>query len=228
MIGILGAMDAEVRTLVAALENKKEETVASMPFATGTLAGKEVVIARCGIGKVCAAMCTQIMALHYKADCIINTGVAGATDPRLRVFDTVIAERLVQWDVDTSALGDPVGYLSQLKTVYMPCDSGMVEKAKKLMEEKKSPYLVGTVATADRFVASKADKDYISRTFGGSACEMEGGAMAQAAVMNGVPYLVLRAISDTADEGASVDYPTFVEKAAFAMADFVLSLVAVL
>ena len=228
MIGILGAMDTEVRTLVAALEHKKEETIASMPFVCGTLAGKDVVVCKCGIGKVCAAMCAEIMVLRFGVKCIINTGVAGAIDTRLRVADTVTAQSLVQWDVDTSALGDPIGYLSQLCKIEMDCDKEMVEKAQALMQQKKMPHLLGTVATADRFVAKEADKRFLREQFNACACEMEGGAMAQAATMNGVPFLVLRAISDTADEGASMDYPTFVEKAAAVMADFVRDFVALL
>lgn len=228
MIGILGAMDTEVRTLIAALENKKEETIATMTFARGTLSGKDVVVCKCGIGKVCAAMCAEIMALRYGVSHIINTGVAGAIDKRLHVADTVIAQTLVQWDVDTSALGDPIGYLSQLCQIEMPCDSELVNKAKALMEEKNIPHLLGTVATGDRFVAKEEEKRFLREQFHATACEMEGGAMAQAATMNGIPFLVLRAISDTADEGASMDYPTFVEKAAAVMADFVLDFVALL
>ena len=226
MIGILGAMAPEVASLKARLTDAVTETVAGMEFAKGMLAGKPVVVARCGIGKVCAGICVEIMRLRYGVDTVINTGVAGALEPSLSVYDIVVADRLVQWDVDTSALGDPVGYLSEIRRVEMPCSPHLVEGAEDRLRARALPFARGAVASGDKFVADVAEKQRLRRDFDAYACEMEGGAVAQAAIMNGMDFLVLRAISDTAGAGSAVEYPVFVKKAAAVMADFVADWVA--
>ena len=223
MIGILGAMPPEVESILAALENKQAHPMSGTTYYTGTLHGRDVVVARCGVGKVCAAVCAQTMILHFGAKALLNTGVAGALDPALSICDVVIATDLVQHDVDTSPLGDPVGLISELNRVDMPTDARMAALAEETAKALGQTVHKGRVASGDCFVASPEKKQYIRDTFSAMACEMEGGAMAQVCMMNQTPFLVLRAISDTADNRAEMDYPTFVSVAAEKMASLVLA-----
>ena len=226
MIGILGAMPPEVESILANLENKTSHSLSGTVYYTGNLKGTEVVVARCGVGKVCAAVCAQTMILKFGATALINTGVAGALDSALSIGDIVVAEDLVQHDVDTSPLGDPVGYISELKAVSMPTAPNLRSLAEQTAKKLSLSTHLGRVASGDCFVASPEKKDYIKSTFSAMACEMEGGAMAQVCQMNGTPFLVLRAISDTADNRAEMDYPTFVNMAAAKMASLVIAMMA--
>jgi len=208
-IGIIGALDDEVREIISRLSERKTESVGSIEFNTGVIFGKKVVIAKCGVGKVFAAICAEAMIIKYSPSLVVNTGVGGALDKSLRPLDIVFAEKLVQHDMDTSPLGDPVGLISGINRVYFETDT----KARALLEEAAKDmdinYLVGTVATGDKFISVRSDKDRITEIFGASACEMEGGAIAHTAYVNGVPFMVIRAISDSADGEACMDYPTF-------------------
>ena len=121
-IGIIGAMQIEVEALCAAMENTVCETVGNMTFVYGDLKGKRVVCAKCGIGKVFAAMCAQTMILKYAPDCIINSGVAGTLSETLSIGQIALAEQVVQHDMDTSPIGDPVGLISGINIIYIPAD----------------------------------------------------------------------------------------------------------
>ena len=208
-IGIIGALDDEVREIISRLEDRKTETVGSIEFNLGRLFGKSVVIAKCGVGKVFAAICAEAMIIKYSPALIVNSGVGGALDKSLRPCDIVFADKLVQHDMDTSPIGDPVGLISGINRIYFETD----ERARKVLTEAATElgvnYLVGTVATGDKFISAKEDKDRITSLFGASACEMEGGAIAHTAFVNGIPFMVVRAISDSADGDACMDYPTF-------------------
>ena len=212
-IGIIGAMNDEVRELISRLSNRTTETVGGVEFNVGELFGKRVVVARCGVGKVFAAICAQTMIIKYAPSLVVNTGVAGALDKSLRPLDIVFADRLVQHDMDTSAIGDPVGLISGINCVYFETD----DRARAILEESARKmdinYLVGTVATGDQFISDKADKDRIVSLFGASACEMEGGAIAHTAFVNGTSFIVVRAISDSADGDACMDFPVFLPQA---------------
>ena len=213
-IGIIGAMDNEVREIISMLADRNTDTVSGIEFNTGSLFGKNVVIAKCGIGKVFAAMCAEAMIIKYSPDLIINSGVGGALSKDLRPLDIVFADKLVQHDMDTSAIGDPVGLISGINKVYFDTDErarAILESAAKSLNIK---YAIGTIATGDKFISDKVDKDRISSTFGAIACEMEGGAIAHASFVNGTPCVVIRAISDSADGEATMDYPVFLPKAA--------------
>ena len=224
-IGIIGAMDDEVRELISMLQGRSTEVVGSIEFNTGSLYGKNVVIARCGIGKVFAALCAEAMIIKYSPDLIINSGVGGALDKSLRPLDIVFADKLVQHDMDTSAIGDPVGLVSGINRVYFETDA----RARDILCESAGKlginYAVGTIATGDKFISDKADKERITALFGASACEMEGGAIAHASFVNGTPCVVVRAISDSADGEATMDYPTFLPRAAKISQSLTLSLV---
>lgn len=224
-IGIIGALEAEVREIIGKLEGEVVETAGSIEFHLGKLYGKNVVVARCGVGKVFAAICAEAMIIKYSPSLLINSGVAGALDKSLRPLDIVFADKLVQHDMDTSALGDPVGLISGINRVYFETD----EKAINILSEEARAiginYLVGPIATGDRFIWEKNDKAVITERFGAVACEMEGGAVAHTAFVNGVPFIVVRAISDSADGDASMDYAEFLPQAAKTSTALTLALV---
>jgi len=208
-IGIIGALEDEVSEIISRLDNKTTEKVGSIEFNLGEIFGKRIVIARCGVGKVFAAICAEAMIIKYAPSLIVNSGVGGALDRALRPCDIVFADKLVQHDMDTSPLGDPVGLISGINRVYFETDQRAGEILAKAASELGVNYLVGTVATGDKFISAKEDKDRITSLFGASACEMEGGAIAHTAFVNGTPFMVVRAISDSADGDACMDYPTF-------------------
>ena len=224
-IGIIGAMDGEVAAIIDRLEDASFETVSGVKIYTGTLYGKRVAVARCGIGKVFAAICTEAMILKYAPRLIVNTGVGGALDKSLRPLDIVLASRLVQHDMDTSPLGDPKGLVSGINRIYFDADERAVGLLSDAARELGVRQLVGTVASGDRFIAERADKERIVADFGAAACEMEGAAVAQVAFVNETPFAVVRAISDSADGDAGMDYPVFLERAAGISTALTLSLV---
>lgn len=214
-IGIIGAMKIEVDALCAAMEEPHVLTVAGIDFISGRLRDRRVVVAQCGIGKVFAAMCAQIMILHYAPAVIINTGVAGTLTDRLSIGQIALADRLVQHDMDTTALGDPAGLISGINRVYFPTDPEVTACLSACVSREGVPSVTGTIASGDRFVSSAAEKDRIRSLFENCvACEMEGAAIGHVCFVNGTPCAILRAISDGGDEEASDDYPTFCQKAA--------------
>ena len=213
-IGIIGAMQVEIDTLAAALENAKTETVGGLNFTAGELDGTPVVLTVCGIGKVFAAMAAQTLILRYGVRAIINTGVAGTLTDRLSIGDIAIAENVVQHDMDTSAVGDPVGLISGLNQVYMAADANLAARIAAVIDGMGIRRAVGTIASGDVFVADSSKKTYIRDTFGAIACEMEGASIGQVCTVNGIPFAVIRAISDGGNEDAAMDYPTFVKIAA--------------
>lgn len=213
MIGILSAMSVEIQGLEAQVLNPREQTVGRMRFVEGTLHGQEVVLAECGIGKVNAASCAQAMILLYHPQLILNVGVGGSLSPELRYAEVAVASDLVQHDVDTTALGDEYGLVSTVNMVRFPCDERAVKLIADSVRELGVNARVGTIASGDQFVATSERKQFITEHFGAICCEMEGGAIAQACYLNGVPCAVIRAISDNADEGSHEDYPQFVVRA---------------
>ena len=220
-IGIIGAMRVEIDALAAALENRTVEIHGGLTFIKGILDGVPVVLSVCGVGKVFAAMAAQAMILKYDVRAIINTGVAGTLTDRLSIGDLAIAENVVQHDMDTSPIGDPVGLISGLNLVYMPADGDLRARITAVLAEMSIHHVVGTVASGDQFVADSEKKTYIRDTFGAIACEMEGAAIGQVCTVNQIPFAVIRAISDGGNEEATMDYPTFVKIAAAKSADVV-------
>ncbi|MBE6820858.1 MAG: 5'-methylthioadenosine/adenosylhomocysteine nucleosidase [Ruminococcaceae bacterium] len=215
MIGVIGAMHIEVETIKSLMENKTAEKIGGVEFVKGTLHGREIVIAVCGIGKVAAAMCTQIMILKYSPECIINTGVGGSLSTRLAIGDIAVAESLVQHDMDTSPLGDPVGLISGLNLVNIPADKRVAEVLLKGIETLDNVKgMTGVIASGDQFIASDEKKKFITDNFGAIVCEMEGASIAQVCFSNGVPFGVVRAVSDCADGSSHMDYGEFLPVAA--------------
>ncbi len=215
-VGIIGAMEVEVEVLKSKMENLKIENFAKIDFYIGKICGKNVVLARSGIGKVNATICTQILINKFDVDCVINTGVAGATGDIVTIYDVVVSTELLQHDFDTSAVGDKVGVVCGLDVETFVANEDLkllaLEGAKSVLSESK--VYEGIIATGDQFISSFERKDFIKRTFNALCAEMEGGAIAHTCYLNEKPFVVIRAISDKADGTADVDYPTFVIKAA--------------
>lgn len=224
-IGIIGAMVPEVEGIISKMENKREEGFGGISFTLGEIFGKRVVIARCGIGKVFAALCAQTMILKYSPSLIVNTGVGGAVAADLKTGDVVVAQSLCQHDMDTSAIGDPKGLVSGINIIYFEADKRASEILLSKAKEMGLSARAGRIATGDRFIASKEDKERIAADFSADVCEMEGCAVAQVAFVNKVPFAVVRAISDSADGEATMDYPTFLPIAAKNSTEMTLALV---
>ena len=213
-IGIIGAMEPEVEALIAALEDGSVEQIGSLSFHIGKIDGKRVVIARCGIGKVFAAICAQTMILNYSPDLIINSGVGGALAGGISTGDIVIASDLCQHDMDTSAIGDPKGLVSGINVIYFGADKRAGQILLSTANSLGLNARMGRIASGDKFIASKEDRERIIADFSADACEMEGCAVAQVCYVNSTPFAVVRAISDSADGEATMDYPTFLPIAA--------------
>ena len=213
-IGVIAAMQIEIDGIRAKLSESKTETVSGIEYVRGTLHGKTVIAAKCGVGKVFAAMCAQTMLLRYAPDCIVHTGVAGGLADGLSIFDLVIATHVVQHDMDTSALGDPVGMISGPNIVEIPCDGDIVAALCRSADALSKPYQLGVVATGDQFICTEDARQRIRTRFGAAACEMEGGAVGQVCYVNGTPFGILRSISDGGNDAATVDFPTFAAGAA--------------
>ena len=213
-IGIIGAMQPEVEELIATLTRVKTDTVGTLTFHRGKLGKKSVVIAKCGVGKVFAAACAEAMIIKYAPKLIINTGVGGAIETGLKVGDVLVADKLVQHDMDTSPLGDPKGFISGIGKVFFEADSRAAVLVGNIAKELSLTCHRGTVASGDVFVASPEQKERIKADFGASVCEMEGAAIAHVAYVNATPCCVIRAISDSADESSSMSYQEFLPLAA--------------
>lgn len=198
-LGIIGAMDMEIEELRAKMENLSEETVSGVRFTKGTLCGREVVLCVCGVGKVYAAIAAEAMILHFGVTALINTGVAGGLADGLRVCDVVVADKVVQHDMNTTACGDPRGLLSGLNQVELPTDSEMAETLTAAAKAEGCRTFRGVIASGDLFVAKETHKKCIKETFAAAACEMEGAPIGHVATVNGVPFAVLRCISDGGD-----------------------------
>lgn len=214
-IGIIGAMEEEVNQLKDRMQVENTETIASMEFVTGTLAGKPVVVVRSGIGKVNAAMCTQILADRYEVGAVINTGVAGALYQDLNIGDIVLSVDALQHDMDATGFGYEMGVIPRMETSVFQADPKLIEIATQVCQEVNPEIQVfaGRVVSGDQFVSDGEKKRWLVETFQGYCTEMEGAAIAQAAWLNQIPFLIVRAISDKADNSAEMDYGEFEAKA---------------
>lgn len=215
MLGIIGAMDEEVIKLKEVMEGVEITRKASMDFYKGTMSGKEVVVVRSGIGKVNAGICTQILVDEYNVEAVINTGIAGSLNPAIDIGDIVLSTDTLQHDVDATGFGYDLGVIPRMDTSTFLADEKLKELAKTSCEKVNPDIKVfeGRIVSGDQFISDREKKNYIVDNFKGYCTEMEGAAIAQAAYLNNVPFLIIRAISDKADDSATVDYPTFEAKA---------------
>lgn len=223
MIGIICAMEAEVSALRDCMAVESTETISGMRFLRGRINGCGVVLAQCGIGKVFAAACAQTMVVRYGIDMLLNCGASGTLTTDLHIGEVVISSACVQHDMDTSAVGDPVGLVSGINRIEFPADGRLVGELEAVCRSAGINFRTGVIATGDQFVASQSRRDWIVAHFHAVSVEMESGAVAQVACINDVPYVILRVISDEADGHATVDYPTFMRQAAKTSSDIVLA-----
>ncbi len=209
MIGIIGAMDIEIDGLKAKMIDAVTRTISGMEFTSGLLCGVRLVTAVCGIGKVFAAMCAQTMIMAYGPELIINTGVAGALRPELHVGDVAVASYAVEHDMDTTALGDEPGFINGLGVVRIPAGRKISDELRSAAAALGLNCIVGTVASGDSFVSTVETKTAIAEKFGAVACEMEGAAIGHVCFANGVPFGIVRAISDSLTDGSGMEYEQF-------------------
>ncbi len=215
LIGIIGAMELEVDGLKKLMTNEKIQKISTIDFHRGTINGVETVVAVAGVGKVNAAVCAQTMILTYSPDLIINVGVAGGLWDGFKIGDIAVADYVVEHDMDTSPLGDEKGFITGINMVKMPCDnkiSSMLEEAAKKVGEISVK--IGIIASGDQFINTQEERDSILNSFDAIAAEMEGGSIGHVCVMNNIPFGVLRAISDGANDDSHMDYPEFAKMAA--------------
>ena len=213
-------MEKEALGILEGISYFKKESYRGKDFYVGTRGNKNVVLALAGIGKVNAAYATTVMLERYSPDCVINTGIAGGVG-KLEPLTALAVSSVCQHDSDTTALGDPIGLVSGLNIVYFDCDEQLCE----LIKSSAKNAVSGRVATGDTFIASTDKAKEISKTFGAIACDMECCACAQVCYIANVPFGALKVISDSASDGAEMDYATLAEKACAINANTMLALI---
>ncbi len=227
MIGIIGAMEEEITNLKSHMQVDEVQTIAGMSFFKGAVKGTKLVLVRSGIGKVNAGICTQILASVYGVDTVINTGIAGSLNADIDIGDIVVSTSLVQYDVDARNFGYKLGEIPRMNIVEFPADKYLIDKTQSVFDSLGLGIKLykGMVATGDKFVSENSLKAEIISNFHAYCVEMEGAAIAQAAMLNNMACVVIRAISDKADNSADVDYRSFEAKAIENMSKISLALV---
>ena len=209
-LGIIGAMQEEIETLLHLMKNKTEKEIAGSVFHDGVLEGLPVTVVQCGIGKVNAALCTQILCDLFEVTHLVNTGIAGSLCNDLDIGDMVVSRDAMYHDMDATAFGYPMGKVPQMDVTSFPADDALMAYAFAAAEGVNPGHTkIGRVASGDQFVASREVKERIVSVTSALCTEMEGAAIAQTAYRNRIPFVILRAISDKADNSAEMDYPTF-------------------
>lgn len=210
-LGIISAMSEELELLLTDMELENKITKANMTFHQGNLWGKDVVAVVSGIGKVNAAVCAQILISEYKVDSIINVGVAGGIGKDIYPGDVVVATDLVQHDMDTTVFGDAYGQVPRLNTFDFKCDSNLVNVALEACEEiPEINTFAGRIVSGDQFISSVEKIQWFEKEFNAISCEMEGASIAHVCYLNNIPCVVIRSISDNANNGAHMDYEKFI------------------
>lgn len=227
MLGIIGAMEEEITNLKSHMEVFDVQTIAGMSFFKGAVKGTELVLVRSGIGKVNAGICTQILASVFNVDTVINTGIAGSLNAAIDIGDIVVSTSLVQYDVDARNFGYKLGEIPRMNIIEFPADKELTDKTESVFAalDLGVKLYKGMIATGDKFVSEDSLKAEIVNNFHAYCVEMEGAAIAQAAMLNNMKCVVIRAISDKADNSANVDYRTFEAKAIENMSKISLALV---
>ena len=223
-IGIIGAMDVEVESLKKAANITKTTKLAEMEFCEGTIEGKNVIIVKCGMGKVNAGICATTLINNFGCTKVINTGVAGSLDNQIDIGDIVVSVDAVQHDYDVEAIGFKKGEIPYTGLYAFPADESLRAAAVEAVIESAPDIHVfeGRVCSGDQFISTAEQKEKITSNFGGMCCEMEGAAIAQACYLNNTPFVVIRAISDKNDGSQSMEFETFQTEAAANCANTVL------
>jgi adenosylhomocysteine nucleosidase len=215
IIGIIGAMDEEIARLLDEMGHVASETVQGITYHRGILRETPVVVCKSGVGKVNAAVCTQLLIDRYKVEAVVFTGVAGALHPSLDIGDLVISTECQQHDVDVTALGFPRGIIPFQEVSVFPADPEWVKLAKRAGERINGVKVItGKVLSGDQFISSVETVNKLREEFGGVCVEMEGAAVAHVCHLSGTPYVVIRSMSDRADHSAHVNFAEFTELAA--------------
>ncbi len=215
-IGIIGAMEEEINNILEDMNVLTTKNALGLDFYLGKLndSAHNIVLVRSGIGKVNAALCAQVLIDLFAVDAVINVGVAGAIDRRVKIGDIVISTDAVHHDFDTTALGDEPGVISRMESSVFRADDALISAAERAVEAIGFPVHKGRIASGDQFVSDPEQKDRIGRLFAPLCCEMEGAAIAHACYLNMVPFVIIRAISDNAEEGSNVNYERFFRESA--------------
>jgi adenosylhomocysteine nucleosidase len=209
-IGIIGAMEEEVASLIKEMDVNHKKAKAKMIFNSGNIFGKEVVIVTSGIGKVNAAVCTQILVDEFNVDYIINVGIAGGIGEEIYPGDIVLGNTLIQHDIDTSAFGEKLGQIPRMDIYDFKCDGLLLQHAKFACAELDGiNTFVGRIVSGDQFIANGEKIKWLGEEFNALACEMEGASIAHVAYLNDIPFIIIRSISDNANNGAHMDYEKF-------------------
>lgn len=214
-LGIIGAMACEVEALKGKMENVTVGSHAGSEYFEGTLEGLPAVVVQCGVGKVNAAMCAQVLCSVYGVTHLVNTGIAGSLCAELDIGDLVVSRDAMYHDFTVTAFGYPHGKVPGMDVIAFPADETLVDYAFAAADSVNPGHAkIGRVASGDQFVCEKIQKEKIIEVTQALCTEMEGAAIAQTAYRNGIPFVILRAISDKADDSAEMDYPTFEAMAA--------------
>lgn len=219
-------MDSEARILRENMKDLRTETIASTVFHCGSIGDHDVVLMQCGIGKVCAACATQALISRFSPDYIINTGCAGALSPGLKVGDMVISRSAVEYDLDFTEIGFPLGFITSLGLSVIDADSGLASLIRKAIPADVN-VAEGLVVSGDQFVSSQAQRNKILSNFPSALCtEMEGAAIAHVCAQNGVPFCIVRCMSDTADGNSGVSFAEFSDRAGVKSAEMLIRMLA--
>ncbi|WP_379153279.1 5'-methylthioadenosine/adenosylhomocysteine nucleosidase [Paenibacillus sp. sgz5001063] len=214
VIGLIGAMDEEIKLLLDSMEDRESTIKAGIAYYSGTISGQKVVLCKSGVGKVNAAVTTQILIDSFGVGCVLFTGVAGALHPDLGIGDIVISSQCIQHDMDASALGYPRGVIPYQEVSFFPADPVLVQLAEGACHAMKQKSITGIVLSGDQFIASTAAVSELREQLGGACAEMEGAAVAQVCFMNEIPFVIIRSMSDKADGSAHANYREFTVTAA--------------
>jgi len=213
LIGVVCAMETEIKSLKKKLTDITSVTISNIEFIKGYLQGRETVIAVSGVGKVNAAVCTQTMILKFSPAVIINIGVAGGLYGKVNIGDVVIAEAVLQHDMDTSAIGDPVGMISGINRIFFPCNRKLTELLSRI-DLPENKLVTGIIATGDKFMNNREDTMRVAGKFNAIAFDMESGSIGHVCYVNGIDFCVIRAISDNGDQESHIDYTEFLDASA--------------
>jgi len=227
MLAIIGAMEEEVSLIRKKMEEVAIVIRANMEFYKGKIFDKDVVVVRCGIGKVNAGICVQILADIYKVDGIINTGIAGSLKKEINIGDIVLSEDALQHDVDATGFGYALGQIPRMEEFSFQADKKLLQLARKCCEQVNQDIqtFTGRIVSGDQFISNKEKKEWLVTNFQGSCTEMEGAAIAQAAYLNHIPFLIVRAISDQADDSAKMSYEEFETQAILHSVKLILAVI---
>ena len=213
-IGIIAAMDEEVDSIKKLMSDINIRNIYELEFILGTIHSKNVVLVKCGVGKVNASRTTQILIDNFDLEYVINVGTAGGLSENIEIGDVVIAEKLVQHDFDITAGGHEKGYVSNIGK-YFNCDQNLIKKSKEIIDNMNQNFkaVTGLIATGDIFVQDIKVKERIKEEFNADCAEMEGAAIAQVCELDEIPFIVIRSISDKPNGNNNIDFEQYLELA---------------